>query len=99
LSIFIAVAILVFAVICTSSKTAMAAILAIEKRGLKLGTDIDIFAKEAAPLLKMFRKNIIVELEDVGAAGRFLANAVVQRLNEPDLPLLQHLEIPADSTA
>jgi len=86
------------AVICSSSKTAIAAIVAIEKRGLDLGTDIDVYGKEVAPLLKMFRKNIIVELEDIGAAGRYLANAVVQRLSDPDLPPLQHLEIPTDST-
>ncbi len=84
------------AVICTSSKTALATIVAIEKRGLELGTDIDVYGKEVAPILKMFRKNIIVELEEIGAAGRYLANAVVQRLSDPDLPLLQHLEIPTD---
>jgi len=82
------------AVICTSSKAAIAAILAIENRGLELGTDIDVYGKEVVPILKMFRKNVIVELEDVGAAGEQLANAVVQRLRNPELPPLQHLEVP-----
>ncbi len=82
------------AVICTSSKVAIAAIVSIEKRGLELGTDIDVYGKESVPILKMFRKNIIVELEDIGAAGKYLANAVVHRLSDPDLPPLQHLEIP-----
>ncbi len=82
------------AVICTSSKAAIAAIVAIENRGLQLGTDIDVYGKEVVPILKMFRKNIIVELEDVSDAGRQLANAVVQQLRHPDLPPIQHLEIP-----
>lgn len=82
------------AVICTSSKTAIAAIVAVEKQGLELGTDIDVYGKEVVPILKMFRTNIIVELEDIGAAGQQLANAVVQRLRNPDLPPLQHLEVP-----
>lgn len=84
------------AVICTSSKAAIAAIVAIETRGLELGTEIDVYGKEVAPILKMFRKNIMVELEDVGAAGQYLANAVVQQLRDPHLPPLQHLEIPTD---
>lgn len=85
------------AVICTSSKVAIAAIVAVENKGLELGTDIDVYGKEVVPILKMFRKNIIVELEDIGHAGKHLANAVVRMLSEPDLPLLQHLEIPADN--
>ncbi|MEP2029671.1 MAG: LacI family transcriptional regulator [Paracoccaceae bacterium] len=86
------------AVICTSSKAAIAAIVAIEERGLKLGVDIEVYGKEVVPILKMFRKNIIVELEDVAAAGRHLAKAVVQKLREPDLPPLQYLEIPIDKS-
>lgn len=86
------------ALICTSSKAAIAAIVAIENLGLELGTDIDVYGKEVVPILKMFRKNIIVQHEDIGAAGRHLANAVVQRLRDPDLPPLQHLEIPTDGT-
>jgi len=84
------------AVICTSSNVAIAAIVSIEERGFELGSDIDVYAKEVVPILKMFRKNIIVEMEDIGAAGKHLANAAVQRLSEPDLPPLQHLEIPTD---
>ena len=86
------------AVICSSSKVAIAAIVAIEERGLEMGTDIDVYGKEVAPILKMFRKNIIVEREDMRAAGQYLANAVVQRLSDPDLPPLQHLEIPPHTT-
>ncbi|MEP1610694.1 MAG: LacI family transcriptional regulator [Roseobacter sp.] len=84
------------AVFCTSSKAAIAAIVAVEELGLNLGKDIDVYGKEVIPILKMFRKDIIVELEDVGIAGNFLAKSVVQQLREPDLPLLQHLDVPAE---
>ncbi|WP_293447149.1 LacI family transcriptional regulator [Planktotalea sp.] len=85
------------AVLCTSSKAAIAAIVAIEKHGRKLGEDIDVYGKEVIPILKMFRENILVEMEDVGLAGRFLAKAAIQQLQDPDLPLMQHLEIPTDN--
>lgn len=82
------------AVLCTSSKDAIAAIVAIEKHGLVLGKDIDVYGKEVFPILKMFRENIIVETEDVSLAGRFMARAAIQQLEDPDLPLMQKLEIP-----
>lgn len=85
------------AVLCTSSKAAIAAIVAIEKHGRKLGEDIDVYGKEVIPILKMFRENILVEMEDVGLAGRFLAKAAIQQLQDPDLPLMQHLEIPTNN--
>lgn len=86
------------AIICSSYKVAIAAIVAIEKHGLRLGIDIDVYGKEVVPILKMFRKDIIVELEDVAAAGRHLANAVVQRLRDPEATPLQHLEPPTGYT-
>jgi LacI family transcriptional regulator len=45
----------------------------------------------------MFRENIIVEIEDVGLAGRFLAKAAIQQLQDQSLPLMQQLEIPTDT--
>lgn len=56
-----------------------------------------MYGKEVVPILKMFRKNIIVQLEDIGDAGKQLAKAVVQQLRDPDLPLPQHPEIPTDN--
>lgn len=84
------------AVICTSAKAAIAAIVAIEQQGRKLGDDIDVYGKEVTPILKMFRENVMVELEDVGHAGQFLASAVMQQLQDPDKPPLQHLVVPTE---
>ena len=83
--------------LCTSSKAAISAIVAIEKHGRKLGQDIDVYSKEVIPILKMFRENIIVEIEDVGLAGRFLAKAAIQQLQNQSLPLMQQLEIPTNT--
>ena len=82
------------AIICSSSKAAIAAIVAIENQGRRLGEDIDVYSKEVVPILGMFRDNIIVEREDVGDAGHFLAKAVMQQLQKPELPLHQKMEIP-----
>lgn len=83
------------AIVCSSSKTAIAAIVAIEQVGRKLGEDIDVYSKEVIPILKMFRENIIVEFEDVSDAGHFLAKAVMQLLLEPEKAPMQRLETPA----
>ena len=82
------------AIVSSSSKTAIAAIVAIEQVGRKLGEDIDVYSKEVVPILKMFREDIMVEFEDVSGAGQFLAKAVMQLLLEPEKPPMQHLEIP-----
>ena len=86
------------AIVSSSSKTAIAAIVAIEQMGRKLGKDIDVYSKEVIPILKMFRENIVVEFEDVSDAGRFLAKAVLQLLLEPEKKPMQHLEIPIDQS-
>ncbi len=85
------------AILCSSSKGAIAGLAAIEQQGRVLGDDIDLYSKEVIPVLKMFRKDILVEIEDVSKAGRYMAQAAMQQLMEPDLPLMQHLEVPVES--
>ena len=82
------------AIICSSSKVAIAAIVAIEQIGRRLGQDIDVYSKEVVPILKMFRHDIVVEFEDVANAGSFLAKAVMKQLLHPNEPLMQYLEVP-----
>ncbi|MBT8458751.1 MAG: transcriptional regulator, partial [Boseongicola sp.] len=83
------------AIICSSSKGAIATVVAVETHGRLLGEDIDVYTKEVAPILKTFRENIIVELEDVGDAGRFLAKAVKRQLQHPEQELMQYLFVPS----
>ena len=85
-------------IICCSTASTMASVAALESRGRRLGQDIDIVAKEAMPLLCLFRKEIIALAEDVKTAGEFLARAAIQAIREPHLPPLQGLDVPRDDT-
>ncbi|MEJ2030876.1 MAG: LacI family transcriptional regulator, partial [Maritimibacter sp.] len=55
--------------ICASAQSAMATVAGVEDVGRSVGTDIQVAAKEAVPLLNLFRKEIIVLPEDVSRAG------------------------------
>ena len=85
--------------ICSSPSAAMAAVAAIEGRGLALGRDIDLFTKEAIPFLALFRPGIMAVREDVGRAGQVLARAAIRAIREPEEPPLQDLEVPIDEDA
>lgn len=80
-------------IISASATAAMAAMSALEAKGVTIGDTVDVLAKEAVPLLQRFRKEIIVVKEDVSMAGSFLARALMQAIDQPDLAPLQHLEI------
>ena len=82
------------AIFCASPNAAMGAVAALEDRGRKLGTDIDVFAKEAVRFLNLFRPEILSVREDVARAGEFLAKAAMQAINQPDAMPLQGLDFP-----
>jgi LacI family transcriptional regulator len=64
--------------ICASPFAAIACIAEYEKSGLVLQKDFDVYARETAfPLLQAFRPGILVVIEDMVAAGEFLAQAAV----------------------
>jgi LacI family transcriptional regulator len=83
-------------IICSSTAATMACVGGLESIDRRLGQDIDIFAKEAIPFLRLFRKEIIAIEEDVKRAGEFLARAAIQAIKEPHLPPLQGLDVPRD---
>ncbi len=85
------------AVITASTASAMAAVAALEQTGATVGQQIDVFAKEAVPFLKLFRADILTMSEQVGAAGEFLAKAAIQAIRKPDDPPMQGLEVPSDA--
>ncbi|WP_019953491.1 LacI family transcriptional regulator [Yoonia vestfoldensis] len=84
------------AVIVGSTTSAMAAVSAIEQCGKTVGKEVDVFAKEAVPFLKLFRADILTLSEKIGIAGEFLAKAAIQAIRNPDLPPMQALEVPSD---
>ena len=77
-----------------STTAAMAAIAAAERSGRVLGRDFDVVAKEAVPMLRRFRQDIIIIREDVGRAGEFLARALVAAIEKRDWADQQGLEVP-----
>ncbi len=81
-------------IVCASTASAMASVLALEARGLRLGRDVDLFAKEAIPFLSHFRSGIMAIREDVGRAGEVLARAAIQAIRSPGAPPLQDLAVP-----
>lgn len=83
------------AIITPSSPSSMAAAMAIEDLGRKLGQDIDIAAKEPSPFLKAFRKEILVTYEDLDQTGRFLAKALIDAIENPGGTAQQKLLLPS----
>lgn len=81
-------------IICASATGTMATVAGMESEGFDVGTDIDVFSKEAIPFLNFFREKLIVVEEDISATGAFLAKAVIRAIREPDAPPMQHLEVP-----
>ncbi len=84
-------------IIVASTSSAMAAVSAVEQRHATVGQNVDIFAKEAVPFLKLFRADILTVAEEVGTAGAFLAKAAIQAIREPQKPPMQGLEVPSDT--
>lgn len=82
--------------ICGSMTSTMAAVTSLESIGLEVGEDLDVFAKEGAPFLSLFRQAILTVPEDVGRAGTFLAEAAITMINDPDARPMQGLEVPSD---
>ena len=52
-------------IVCGSPAAAMAAVAAIEGRGVRLGQGVDIASKEAIAFLRLFRAGIVAVREDV----------------------------------
>jgi LacI family transcriptional regulator len=86
------------AVVTSSTSSAMAAVAALEQHGAQVGQQIDVFAKEAMPFLKLFRADILTLSEQVNTAGDFLAKAAIQAVRKPEEAPMQGLEVPSDET-
>ncbi|MBQ2261287.1 MAG: substrate-binding domain-containing protein [Loktanella sp.] len=84
------------AIIVGSTTSAMGAVSAIEQAGKTVGKEVDLFAKEAVPFLKLFRADILTLSEKIGIAGEFLAKAAIQAIRNPEAPPMQALETPSD---
>ena len=81
-------------VIVGSTTSAMCTVAGAESAGLTLAKDFDVAAKEAIPILGLFRQGLIIASEDVGRAGDFLVGAVLAAVENRNGPVQQALDIP-----
>ena len=81
-------------VVVGSTTSAMCTVAAGEAAGLTIQKDFDVAAKEAIPILGLFRPGMIVTFEDVGRAGDFLVRAVMAAIENRDGPVIQELDVP-----
>ncbi|ALI54184.1 LacI family transcriptional regulator [Celeribacter marinus] len=82
------------AILCGSTNATVAAIGGAEAVGRVLGVDFDVFSKEATTFLNIFRSQVLVVSEDVGATGASLARAALQAIDHPSRAPIQELAVP-----
>ncbi len=82
------------AILCASISSTIAAVAAVEKAGLSVGSEIDMAAKEPSHFLPMFRAPIISIAENVDKGGTFMARAALAAIRQPDAPPMTYLEVP-----
>ena len=81
-------------VIVGSATSAMCTVAGAEAMGLVLTKDFDLAAKEAIPILGLFRQGLIVAFEDVGRAGDLLVGAVLAAVENRNGAVQQALDVP-----
>jgi len=84
-------------IITSTVFSALASSMAIEHRGLVVGQDIDIFAKEPRSFLMHFRPDIVSISENVIEAGTYLAKAACAAISNPQAAPLQMLVSPKEN--
>ncbi len=84
--------------ICGSNSSSIAAMSSVENAGLVLGDTVDLFSKEAIPILKRIRPSILTVHEDVAETGVFLAKAAMTAVLTPKEPPMQFLEVPTSAS-
>lgn len=80
--------------VCGSAVAALAATAGAEASGLVLGRDFDVVVKESSNLFRKFRPAIETAHEDFRAAGRWLAEAIVGRVEGTQDGSIHFLDVP-----
>ncbi len=83
-------------IVCSSASSTLAAIAAVEATGLKIGTDVQIAAKESFDLLRRIQPELIIFCEDFYAAGQALSEMVIGLINGNSGDLPQILQAPLE---
>ena len=80
--------------VCGSAVAALAVTAGAEAAGLVLGRDFDVVVKESSNLFRKFRPAIETAHEDFRAAGRWLAKAIVGRIEGTADAGIHFLDVP-----
>lgn len=80
--------------VCGSAVAALAVTAGAEAAGLVLGRDFDVVVKESSNLFRKFRPAIETAHEDFRAAGRWLAEAIVGRVEGTADAGVHFLDVP-----
>jgi LacI family transcriptional regulator len=80
--------------VCGSAVAALSATAGAEAAGLVLGRDFDVVVKESSNLFRKFRPAIETAHEDFRAAGRWLAEAIVGRIEGTADVGIHFLDVP-----
>lgn len=77
--------------VITTNVAAMAAVSALETKGLHLARDIDVVTREPVRFMPYFRKDMITAQDDLVGVGKQLADAMIARIRDPEAPPIQQL--------
>lgn len=79
-------------IISCSTTAGLAAVSAMHARQCSLGRDIDVVSKDCSLFLKALYPEIITCQEDFEQAGIFLADAIIDQIDDRDAPVLHRIE-------
>ncbi|WP_238365110.1 substrate-binding domain-containing protein [Mesobacterium pallidum] len=87
-------------IIAATNAAAISAIAGLEAIGLEIGSGVDLLTKDpgTGTLMRLFRRNTLLVTEDVPRAGATLAKALIQAIEHPELPPIQGLDVPDESS-
>lgn len=87
-------------IIAATNAAAIASIAGLEAGGLEVGNHVDLLTKDpgTGTLMRLFRPHIQLVTEDVPRAGTVLARALIQAIEQPELPPMQGLDTPDETS-
>ena len=80
--------------VCSGEVSALAVMAGLTDRGLSIGKDVDLVAKQTSRLFGQIRPRIETIYEDITAAGEIMGRLVLERIADRKVDELQHLQKP-----
>jgi LacI family transcriptional regulator len=80
--------------VCSGEVSALAVMAGLTDRGLSIGKDVDLVAKQTSRLFGQIRPRIETIYEDITAAGEIMGRLVLARIADRSVDELQYLQKP-----